>query len=379
MNFIGDLKELNYSLSVIRSVITLKNKGVFEGIQFNAKDGKLFITGSDGVCTITSEMNVTILEEGLVVVPAMFAEILSKQSGYQIQISQEGNTVCVYGDNSGKKKSKSKASISIMTGDSLTEVPEMNEANLRVNSETFFDAINNVQFAIAKEENRVVLTGMYVEIAEDIQLTTLDGFKMSHLSVPGTTNVPDGTKIHGIIPGRACALMSKIAHSGAKDEDFVMSIQSGTAVCACGAFRMRAVLIAGEYVDYNRIVPQESKIDARVKKEDLLQGLSRVYVYTSDSIEKNIVRLNFSESCLTLSAHASFGEVEDEMDADVQGGDILIAFNSQFLTDTVKSVAGDYVCFHMTSSVSTVKITDGESNQIAIILPVRVRSESSVA
>lgn len=375
MNIIADLHELNYRISNVRQVISPRAAGAFSGIQLKATAGKLSITGSDGSCTISTCMeNVTVLEEGAVLAPVMLAEILAKQPGADIQISVEKNSIVVYGKTATGKKTKS--SVSVLEGE-LKEAEPIQDENLSVNAGKFNAVLNSVQYAIAKDESRAVLTGLYLEVDENsAKVTTLDGYRLSHCSIP-SAKLNGGAK--GIIPGRTCSLLSKISHAGATDEDIHIQIQNGNITASCAGFTLRSILINGEYVDYSRTIPKESKVVARVKKDDLLQALGRAAVYTSAATNKYLVKLNFSGNSLNISAKAPFGETSDEVDAEINGEDVMIAFNASYLTETVKAVNGEYVNFSIQSSVSPLKVTDGETDKIEIILPVRTFADSSAA
>jgi DNA polymerase-3 subunit beta len=123
----------------------------------------------------------------------------------------------------------------------------------------------------------------------------------------------------------------------------------------------------------------ESKIQAKVKKDALMQALGRISVYTTGN-KQPAVKLVFSENTLKISANSPFGNMEEEIDAEIQGeGSLKIAFNANYLADTVKAIMMEDVIFKMGTSVSPVVVNDGETEKIELILPVRVYEAEEAA
>jgi DNA polymerase-3 subunit beta len=67
------------------------------------------------------------------------------------------------------------------------------------------------------------------------------------------------------------------------------------------------------------------------------------------------------------------GDVEEEIDADLNGDDIDIAFNAKYIIDVIRNVSDDelYMNFNTNVSPCVVMPPSGES-YVYLILPVRV-------
>ncbi len=378
MNLLANLKELSFKVNMVKTVVSPRANGNYSGIQLLAENGKVTVFGSDGSASIAATIETaTILEEGKALLPAMFSEIVAKQPSDEIQIKTEGNSVLILGKN---EKKKTRSTLSIMDGN--LSVPETDaETVFRMNANKLSEVINSVAYAISRDESRLVLTGLYLEVTpNEAKVTSLDGFRMSHCKVPGKISLPDGCdKVNGIIPGKAVSLLGKIARAGMEDEEIGIAVSKNGITAECAGFTMRSALIAGEYVDYERILPKESKIQAKVKKDALMQALGRISVYTTGN-KQPAVKLVFSENTLKISANSPFGNMEEEIDAEIQGeGSLKIAFNANYLADTVKAIMMEDVIFKMGTSVSPVVVNDGETEKIELILPVRVYEAEEAA
>ncbi len=383
MNIITNPKLINHFLSVIRSVVNPRSNANYSGIQLTAKDGAVTVFASDGNCTLTGRFETTVLEEGTALVPIMFADILAKQPGDEVTISTEGNSIIIQGNTeSGNKRKKTRSSISVIEG-VLKEPEGAKNVVFSMNASAFSSVLESVRYAIAVDESRQMLTGLYLEVYPDkAMVTTLDGFRLSHCTLNGKVLLPDGSEgVKGIIPGRTIALLNKIARSGDENEDIRIAMGKTNVAAECGEFRLTSSLVAGEYVDYARILPNDNKIQAKVSKEALKGALDRASVYTADD-KNSSVKLTFCTSgTLKVSAKSRFGNTEEEIPADMTGSeaDLSINFNAKYLKDTISAVLGDDIIFGLANSTKPATASDGKSDKIELILPVRVFEEKTGA
>lgn len=381
MNFVCNPKEFTHTLSMVRGVVNPRSN-TNNGIQIIAKDGTVSVIGADGNISMTGKFNATILEEGNAFVPVMFADIMAKQPGDEVTITTEGNSVVVTGSTSnGKSKKKTRASISVIDGKLVA--PETKPATVySMDAAAFCNVVESVRYAIATDENRMVLTGLYLEVYPDkAMVTTLDGFRLSHCELNGKITLSEGSEgVKGIIPGRTIALMSKVARCGVSGEEIQIALDKGQVAAECGGFTLTSSLVAGEYIDYNRILPAASKIEARVVKDELKGALDRASVYTADN-KNSAVKLTFTSDGLKITAKSQFGNTEEEICAAANGidGEFVINFNANYLKDTIKAVVGDDVVFGFTTAAAAATVRDGKTSKIELVLPVRVFEQDTSA
>ena len=87
----------------------------------------------------------------------------------------------------------------------------------------------------------------------------------------------------------------------------------------------------------------------------------------------NLVRLDVQEDILVITSNSQLGNVREEVNINLQGEGIQIAFNSRYLLDVLKSMEEEEIVIELTSSVSPCVIKGKNSNNAKyLVLPVRL-------
>ena len=89
----------------------------------------------------------------------------------------------------------------------------------------------------------------------------------------------------------------------------------------------------------------------------------------------NAVRFSLSKGLLKISANASgVGEEEEEMTVNYQGPDFEIAFNPQFLVDSLKNNDSPEVRFEFSTALNPGLIKPSDSDRyLCVIMPMRLQ------
>jgi DNA polymerase-3 subunit beta len=111
-----------------------------------------------------------------------------------------------------------------------------------------------------------------------------------------------------------------------------------------------------------------------IDKEEFLLAVKSASIFARDNA--NIVRLQVSKKGITVSANTpQIGENVVEVDAETEGEDAEIAFNSRFLLELLNNFPYDTLQFQMTGSLNPGVFTPTKDESfLHIIMPVRVQS-----
>jgi len=153
-------------------------------------------------------------------------------------------------------------------------------------------------------------------------------------------------------------------------ETLTLTTDKGAIKVTDGVTTIISRLLEGIFPKYQQLIPKDSANVAIIDRLALLDALS--FADTMINIKTNIAKLNFTQGQLEISTNSEDGESNATIDIEYVGDDMLIAFNAQYLNKMLKSYASSTVKIGMNSALSATLITDGVSEDVSLIMPVRV-------
>ena len=92
--------------------------------------------------------------------------------------------------------------------------------------------------------------------------------------------------------------------------------------------------------------------------------------------ETTPVRLEMLSTSIRLSVVTQdIGQVVDELDAKLDGSEVTIGFNSQYLMDGIDAIKGDEITIESTDSVKPAVLRGvGDKNYLYLVMPQRLTS-----
>ncbi len=255
-----------------------------------------------------------------------------------------------------------------MNSSDYPSLPSINEdISVEVPQNLLKNMIKGTSFAIAQDETRPILQGILFEVKNrELNLVALDGYR---LAVRNELLDVDNN-IEVVIPGKTLNEVSKILED---NNDIVkITFTNNHILFNINNTKIISRLLDGKFVNYISLLPQEYKLLVNVKKQELQQGIERASLMAKDG-NSNLIRLDVQEDILVITSNSQLGKVREEVNINLQGEGVQIAFNSRYLLDVLKNMEDDDVVIEMTSSVSPCVIKGRNSNSSKyLVLPVRL-------
>ncbi|MBI2335008.1 DNA polymerase III subunit beta [Candidatus Daviesbacteria bacterium] len=236
-----------------------------------------------------------------------------------------------------------------------------------------------ILFAAAVDEGRPVLTGVLTEIKEEkIDFVATDGFRLAHRQVK--LALSDGersrTRAEGfksLIPRRTFEeLLRVIGEDEAETVSISPSQNQNQIVFSVGKTVVSSRLIEGSFPAWEKIIPGQIVTRALVDKEELVRALKLAAVFGRN--EANIVVLSSGENKLTLASSVKeIGSQENEVEAQIEGDSLQVAFNTRFLQDAVSASPASQLMIEFSGVLQPALIKPmGEEGLEYIVMPVRL-------
>ena len=371
MKFSISIDELRDSISVVTRALTNRSTvQILEGILFEAKDNKLTLRASDNIITITDEIAVTVEEDGSCVVPGKLINDLVRRlpSGIgRISVSDSMQMRI----NAGR----SRTTISCKSADLYPDIPDVDTTNEILLPQNLIKAmIEKTSFAVSSDPNRPVLQGGFFEAKDNmLNFVTVDGFRMGYIK--NKINY-EGSRIAAIIPGKT---MDEIAKLMAVEENVPpasFSFGEKQMMLKIGTTTLYSVLINGEYIDYNAIIPRSSATDIVVKKEELADCIERAGLMAQQNKNKLVV-FSITDEGVRITSTSESGDAEETCEiSEKTGNDLVIAFNVMYLTNIMRVIESENIHLKLNTPVSPCVIVSGDKEEaeeyLYLVLPVRI-------
>jgi DNA polymerase-3 subunit beta len=331
--------QLAHGLGIVsRAVSPRSTLPVLNNILIATDEGCLRISATNLELGITCWIGAQIEEEGSVTIPArIFNDLVSTLPGDKVSLTLTTRT----------------QSLNIHCGTSnfdikgidANEFPPMPTPDLttgvELNVSDFKEMIQQVSFAASTDEARPVLQGVLMEINENqLSLAATDGFRISMRTAEISSSVAHPVKV--IIPARSLSELARIAVNGSETVIMVVPPDRGQAIFHLKDAELVTQLIEGTFPDYRAIVPPNFKTRMVISTAEFLKACRQAEIIAREG--NYVIRLNMQPQeggpgaveFSTQSEEMGSGEVV--VDANIEGPELLIAFNVRYLSEVLEVV-----------------------------------------
>lgn len=370
MKFVIDKNELTHLIGKLQNVVSQKSTiPILSNFLIEAKSGALMLTATDLTVGLSCCIGAKVIEEGATTLPAKrFFSLVRELTAQNIEITtSEGEISKICADSS-------EFSLRGMSRNEFPALPDLaGSVQVKMPRELLRDMLYRTSFAVSKEDNRYVLTGVLAEIASGVAtFVGTDGRRLAKAHA----NVELDPSVTGqyIIPFKAVEEMLKNLGENEKGE-VTISLLNDKIGLDTGSTRIITKLLSGDYPDYNRVIPQSSRFSVTLHREELITLLKQISLFISDPSQS--VRFTFEDGELRMRANTmDIGEGKVCMPVNYTGSRFDIAFNPGFFQDTLRHCKGETVFLELTDSYSPGRIRDSESNNsLFVIMPMRLNED----
>lgn len=360
---------------VSRAVAPRSTLPVLSNVLIASDEGRLRLSATNLEMGITCWIPARIEEEGSTTVPARtFSDLVVALSGDQVLLNLDTQTQTL-----NVRCGTSNNDIKCIDAQEFPPlpVPDM-EGAMQLNVMDFKEMIQQVAFAASTDEARPVLMGVLVTVEkEQITMAAADGFRLSVRSAALSSPAPQ--PINVIIPARALSELARIASDGEEAIAMVVPKGRGQVVFRVKDAELVSQLIDGAFPDYEQIIPRASKSRMLVSTAALLKACKQAEIFAREG--SNVARLDIKPASgemqpseVEVSATSEeTGKNETIIEATVDGGGLLIAFNVRFLREVLEVIKTPNVALETTAPNAPGVIRPvGEENFLHVIMPMHL-------
>ena len=128
-------------------------------------------------------------------------------------------------------------------------------------------------------------------------------------------------------------------------------------------------LIDGEYFRINQMLSNDYETKITINKKEFIDSIDRANLLISESDKRPII-INIINNSLEVKVNSVNGSLNEDIDIEKEGKDIMIGFNPKFLMDALKVIDDEMVDIYLVNPKAPCFIRDKNVNYIYLILPV---------
>jgi DNA polymerase-3 subunit beta len=369
-------ENLARGLSIVsRAVSPRTTLPVLSNILIATDEGRLRLSATNLELGITCWIPARIDENGSTTVPSRtLSDLVNTLPGDQVQLTLDVKT-----QNLHVKSGSSNNDIKCIDAQEFPPLPtpEMKDA-IQLNVADFKEMIHQVAFAASTDEARPVLMGVLMNVEKDnVTMAAADGFRLSVRKAQLAQKVSNPLNI--IIPARALNELARVASDPEEPIYMVVPKNRGQVLFRVKDVEIVSQLIDGTFPDYHQIIPRNYKSRTLVSTAALLKACKQAEIFAREG--SNVARLDIKESKgdmqpseVEISATSEeTGKNETIVEATVDGGSVLIAFNVKFLREALEVIKTPNVALETSAANAPGVIKPvGDDNFLHVIMPMHL-------
>ena len=365
MKIICSQQELLNGLNIVsKAVSDNTTMALLKCVLIQAGNGEIRLTANDMDLGIETVISGQIEIAGMVAIEAKdFMPVIRKMDDADIVIETDANCNMTITCN------KRKISLCGKNGDEFTFLPKIEKKdNVAISMMTIKDIISKTIFSIGNGDINKVMSGVHVVIKNDqMRVTTLDGHRISICRV-NLKNIYEEQDV--IIPGKALNELSKILPADA-EKDVNIYFSDAHVLFDFDQTVVVSRLIDGTYINVDKMMSSDYKTKVQVNKANIIKSVDVSMLFSKEGNKKPLV-IDIKDNVMELKCNSPLGSMDDFLDIEKQGDDIMIGFNPKFVMDALRAVDEEEIDMYFINPRSPLYIKDENEKYIYMILPINL-------
>lgn len=357
-------ENLAKAMSVCGRVVTTRGSlEILSNVMISTESGRLKISATNLEVGVNFWVGAKVEKEGAITVPArLITDVISSLGSEKVILETDEMALHVNSDTD-------KLSIKGISAEEFPLIPTIENTAFKISSKTLKEALSQVTFAAALDEARPVLSGVYMLVDGDtLVLAATDSYRLAEKIIKLEKKVAD--KVEIIVPARALMELSRTLSD--VSGDIKVCVNENQVSFAADEIEFTSRLIDGNFPNYKQIIPEGNDTKAIVKASDLASVLKVASLFARESANSVNIFIR-SKGKIEVSANSSqIGDSSSTIEAQVEGKDGDISFNSKYILDVLASTKDENVEFEISGKLNPGVIRlEGKKDYTYIIMPLR--------
>lgn len=374
MKFIISSTSLLKQLQAISGVLANNSSlPILEDFLFEIEEGQIKVFASDLDNTISTVMKAEASEPGRIAIPAkMLLDSLKSFADHPL-------TFLINDENFGIEISSGYGKYKLAGHDpeEFPRLPELEDSSsFEVDSSTLFSGINKTIFATGNDDLRPVMSGVFMQVSTDhMTMVATDSHRLVRYR---RNDVKASEDASFILPKKPLNLLKNLL--GYYDGTVGIKFNAKNASFTFDNIVLICRLIEGRYPNYEAVIPKENPFELTMSRQDLMNSIRRVAIFSSKSTNQVKLSIHGSELQLTAEDPDYANSAAERLTCQYEGEDMDIAFNSKFISEMLSNLETDRVHLHMSAPnragilLPDQEVADNDEDLLMLVMPVMLNN-----
>lgn len=383
MEAIIQAKKLKEQVGALQGILARKETiPVLSKIKIDASEhGAFIMTATDLDVSLIIEQEVDVLRSGSI--------CLSGKKLGQITGSLPNEPVHLKLDDKGEKvefrAGNFKSKLSGADSEQFPEVPRVAGEAVKIPASVFYEGLRRTVFAVTEDNSRFTISAILLLIDDSgLKMVSTDGHRLCYFRI--ATTAGSSQNLCCLLPVKAArelkSLLADEIRGGGKAE---IKVRKGTQLeFQIGNKRMTAREIAGDFPNWEMVVPKNFESFAEINAKQFAEALTRVGVMADDAHRRVELVFYADKVILKTESHETGNSVEEVActfqklentagsQTNTEEDGWKIAFNAKYLADFfsihVAKRDEQRIVWKFAGNAQTEMIFEGEEKLFSYIL-----------
>jgi DNA polymerase-3 subunit beta len=352
---------------VSRGVSGRSTQPVQNNIYLSSADDALRLVATDlEYLSLDAQVPATVAEEGTVTIPGrVFNEIVASLPEEEVSLECEGPAELTI--HCGKSNYRVRG----LPSDDFQFLPEIDtEVEFTLPESDLRKILSQTVFACSQDETRPILTGALFYARPDmLVVAATDTYRLAVRMLSMPLGVAEDKKV--IVSARVLGELMRILQEDSA-APITVRLSRRLVEFEVSSLKVASRLIEGEFPNYEKVIPQDPDKKLVLQVPALERALRRAFIVARH--DSNRVVLRGEDNLLRISAQVpDLGTVEEEVEMELTGDPIEIAFNARYLLDMLEASGSEQVVLHLAGSLNPGTLRPlGRDDYTYVVMPMQI-------